>query len=494
MFIFEMANNHNGSVEHGLNIIRGIKAVCQNFDFEFAFKMQYRNLETFIHPDYKNNMEIKYIKRFSDTKLKENDYKILLDEMKKLGFKTICTAFDEDSVDLIIKHDFEIIKVASVSFTDWPLLEKIVQYDKPMILSTAGATLEEIDNVVNFLKNRNKQFSLMHCVAEYPTKTQNLQLNQIDLLKKLYPEIQIGYSTHEAPESTESVALAIAKGAAIFEKHVDIKEDGFSMNAYSSTPEQVEKWLESAQKALIACGEVDKRYEFSDSEINSLKSLSRGVFAKKDIKKGEIIERKDIFLAMPKFDNQLVANDLSKYKTFVAKVDIKTNEPLYNNNLEIKDTRKNVQNIIEKIQTFLTNSQITVPNRSYFELSHHYGIEKFEETGAAIIDCINREYCKKLLILLPNQKHPSHLHKLKEETFLILYGSAYINVDGVEKKCSKGDMVLVERGKKHSFWTEEGVIFEEISTTHYKDDSFYEEEAIINNKNRKTSLIFNNKS
>jgi N-acetylneuraminate synthase len=83
-----------------------------------------------------------------------------------------------------------------------------------------------------------------------------------------------------------------------------------------------------------------------------------------------------------------------------------------------------------------------------------------------------------------------HHHKKKEETFHVIYGDVTINLDGEEKAYRAGDMVVVERGVKHSFRSDNGAIFEEISTTHYKDDSFYEEEEILLNKDRKTEMTF----
>jgi sialic acid synthase SpsE len=273
LFIFELANNHNGSLEHGLKIIREIKEICTNYDFDFAFKLQYRDLDTFIHPDFVENKDIKFVKRFSETRINKEEFKIIKDEIKKLGFMAICTPFDEKSVDLILEHNFDVIKIASCSLTDWPLLEKIATCDKPLIASTAGASFEEIDNVVSFFKHRDKEISIMHCVADYPTKPENLQLNQIDMLKSRYLQMQIGYSTHEEPDSLESITIAIAKGASIFEKHVGVKINDKNLNTYSATPEQVDKWLKAAYKAFNACGDVNKRYTISEKEITDLRAL-----------------------------------------------------------------------------------------------------------------------------------------------------------------------------------------------------------------------------
>ena len=97
-----------------------------------------------------------------------------------------------------------------------------------------------------------------------------------------------------------------------------------------------------------------------------------------------------------------------------------------------------------------------------------------------IIDVINREYCKKLIIQLPRQKHPYHFHKKKEETFQILHGDLEIQKNGDPTYLKEGDIFLVEPGAWHKFSTLDGVIFEEISTTHYNNDSFYQDEYIHN--------------
>ena len=159
------------------------------------------------------------------------------------------------------KWHFDIIKIASCSFTDWPLLERIVQTDKPIIASTAGATLDEIDKVVSFFQNRQKRFALMHCVGEYPTKPDTLNLNQIDLLKQRYPGVTVGYSTHEEPDNMESIQIAMGKGASIFEKHVAVETEAFKKNEYSATPCQITRWLQSADRAYRMGGVVGTEIE-----------------------------------------------------------------------------------------------------------------------------------------------------------------------------------------------------------------------------------------
>ena len=490
LFIFEMANNHAGDLKHGVNIIREISKACKGFDLRFGFKLQYRNLDTFIHPDFKGRTDIKYIKRFEETRLNEDELRVLKSEIDNAGFISVCTPFDESSVDLIEKHNFSVIKIGSCSFTDWPLLERIALTDLPIIASVAGAALEEIDQVVTFFEHRTKQLCLMHCVGEYPTRKENLQLNQIDLLKKRYPEVTIGFSTHEEPDNVDSIKIAVAKGAKVFERHVAVESGKYSINAYSSIPAQINKWLEAARDAYRMGGAEGDRYLITEKERNDLRGLKRGVFAKADLKKDDKLSKNTVFYAIPCKEGQLAANDISKYIEYVLVKDLKADEAIYLKDLKIRNLREKVLKIIKNLKEIILNSHIALPDKVDLELSHHYGIERFEEWGAAILNCINREYCKKLIILLPKQKHPLHHHLKKEETFQVLYGSMDVTIGNEVKALKAGDMLTVERGVNHDFSSKEGVIFEEVSTTHYEDDSFYEDKRISNNEDRKTEMTF----
>ena len=95
-----------------------------------------------------------------------------------------------------------------------------------------------------------------------------------------------------------------------------------------------------------------------------------------------------------------------------------------------------------------------------------------------MVTCVNRSYCKKLVIQLPGQRHPSHYHKRKEETFQVLHGVLEMVVEGRRRTLYPGDIQLIQQGVWHEFWTDTGVIFEEISTTHFANDSYYEDKTI----------------
>ena len=96
-----------------------------------------------------------------------------------------------------------------------------------------------------------------------------------------------------------------------------------------------------------------------------------------------------------------------------------------------------------------------------------------------------------MIVLLPNQHHPEHYHKMKDETFIVLKGNLDINVNDEPSKLKEGDIIRIPRLTKHSFGTNEGCIFEEISTTHFDNDSFYIDRKISTKERneRKTNLI-----
>ena len=138
----------------------------------------------------------------------------------------------------------------------------------------------------------------------------------------------------------------------------------------------------------------------------------------------------------------------------------------------------------------LSEARVFLNSEFEVEYSHHYGVKNFRKTGVIIINVINREYCKKILVQLPGQMHPSHHHKLKEETFQVLYGSLNVWMEGREKVLFPGDICLVLPGVWHSFSTKTGCIFEEVSTTHYNNDSVYRDKKIndLKREERKTRV------
>lgn len=491
LVIFEMANNHMGDPAHGELVIRAFGNVAREFagNFQFAFKLQYRDLDTFIHPSFKGRSDVKYVKRFSETRLTDDQFQALIAIMRKEGFKVICTPFDEVSVGKIEAHGIDTIKIASCSFTDWPLLERVVKTDKPVIASTAGASLDEIDNFVAFFQHRKKDITVLHCVGEYPTPPEKFSIGQIALLKARYAGVKIGFSSHEPPDNVDAVKMALALGAEVLEKHVGVATEKYPLNAYSCSPEQIREWLAAAKLALAMLGSSE-RYTPSEEERKGLLSLKRGVFALKDIPEGQVLRSADVVFAFPPVPGQLTANEWSKYIRYTALEPIKADGPVMTSQVQPFHVREKVLSAVKAVKELLKAGNIVVPGRSGLEISHHYGMEHFAKFGLVMVTVVNREYCKKLLILLPGQNHPEQYHNKKEETFVILHGEMLLKLDGMESIARPGDVVTVERGVRHEFSTTTGVVFEEISSTHIIDDSFYTDPKIAANTERKTFLTY----
>ena len=491
LIIFELANNHMGDVNHGMEVIRRFSALSQEYqDFLFAFKLQFRDLETFIHESKKGSTSIRYVKRFEETNLSLGDFQRLLDEIRLRDFLTIATPFDEASVQRIVDLDLDLIKIASCSFTDWPLLEAVVQTNMPIVASTAGVNSENIDKVISFLSNREKEVAIMHCVGQYPTPDAELNIGQIEYLRNRYPELTIGYSTHEHPDNIDAVKLAVAMGARIFEKHVGIETEKFDLNGYSINTDQARLWLAAASSAMKMRGVANYRAKPSPSETEGLRELQRGVFAKRDIWEGDEIGAGDVYFAFPAEPRQYRANDWSKYSTFVATTNIKQDEDISQRNTVRQDDRSLVLEAASKVHQLISESGIVVPGGVDLELSHHYGMHAFEQFGLTLITVVNRAYCKKILVSLPNQVHPEQYHKIKAETFHVLFGEVHLTLDDIESLYRPGDVVHIEPGVRHKFVSKTGAIIEEISSTHVQDDSHYTDDAITENLNRKTRLRY----
>ncbi len=477
LFVLDLANNHQGSVEHGLKIIRECGKIVRKHNVRAAIKFQFRQLDSFIHPDHKENSDNKHIPRFLSTRLSQSDWKTLFDAVKEEGMLTMCTPFDNESVPVITSMGFDFIKVASCSAKDWPLLEAVAEATMPVIVSTGGLDVSDVDRVSSFFEHRGIAHALMHCVSIYPIPKNDFNLNHIDTLKKRYRKLTIGWSTHEDPNETVPVQIAVAKGAKMFERHVGYETDKIKLNAYSSTPEQLDKWIEAYKYAVELCGASDIR-PVTEIERESLNGLQRGIYVKKGIKPRSVITKDDIYFAMPYTEGQLSSEHWQE--GMVATNAIKKDGAIMPSDVQTPKApaTKVLKDAIHQVKAMLNEASITLDSGFNIEFSHHYGIENFRETGALIVDCINREYCKKLIVVLPGQKHPVHYHKRKEETFQVLSGVFECEIDGHRRTLHPGATSVVLPGVWHRFWSDKGCIVEEVSTTHYNNDSVYNDRRI----------------
>jgi sialic acid synthase SpsE len=306
-----MTNNHLGSFERGLKIIHDHARIVRFNNVRAAIKLQFRDVDSFVHKAFRDRSDIRYIRRVSETKLSNAQCAELVEAIKKSGCIPMATPFDETSVDLCVKLDLPIIKIASADSNDWLLIERIAATKKPVIVSVGGTSLKDMDDMVTFFENRNIPLAINHCIAAYPHENGECELNQIDFLRQRYPNHTIGYSSHEHADWTTSVQIAFAKGARTFERHIDIEADGFPVAKYSSLPQQIDTWFKSFHQAAIFCGTSShERRQILQKETDYLDTYIRGVYAARDLPVGHQLEVDDVYLAIPLQKGQISTREL----------------------------------------------------------------------------------------------------------------------------------------------------------------------------------------
>jgi len=464
-YIFEMANNHQKSVAHAKSIIDDFWNLKQKYDINCGIKLQFRNLKTFIHKDYYNS-DLHYVKRFKDTELSKEEFAEIIDYIHSKNIISVATPFDNDSIKTFLDLNVQVLKIASCSNDDWPLLQDVAELDRKIIISTGGATIKHLRKVYSLFKSHNRDFSFLHCVAEYPTPPDKAFLGRISKLKDEFPDIEVGYSSHESPPDKSVIPYAVAMGASIIEKHIGKETDKIKLNKYSCTSDDFGKIFDEIS-FLNLCTKGD----FEPSE--SLSKLKRGIYAKRDIGVGDRVSEEDFYFAMPVqeyFDDASFIKSISGKKSLT---EIKKDSPIKNSYFKDENKDKALKILEEDFDLLLKKASVTISEKDDIEFSCHYGFDSFRTYGALILSKINRSYCKKIIALLPKQSHPEHHHLQKEECFELLYGDCTLTLNSKEIKLKKGEPILINKFVNHSFKTDNGCVLEEVSTTHIVGDSIY---------------------
>lgn len=331
LFVLELANNHWGSVKRGIKIIHDHASVARFNNIKAAIKLQFRDVEQFIHSAHKGRKDHRYIQKTETTKLGRDEFAHLVDAIRNYSCIPMATPFDEASVDLCIEFDMPIIKLASSDVNDWVLIEKIASTRRPTIASSGGASEKSLDELVQFFEKRDIPLAINHCVSLYPSEDGELELDQIDYLRNRYPNHIIGFSTHEYHDWTSSMLISYGKGARTWERHIDIAFEDVPVSSYCSLPEQCDTWFKAYHKAKEMCGGVTQtRRVISTRESEYLTSLVRGAFARHDLYPGYIFTKdgfeRDFYLAIPLQKGQLSCREVMSGEKLIAP--IRADEPL----------------------------------------------------------------------------------------------------------------------------------------------------------------------
>lgn len=327
LFVLELANNHWGRIERGLKIVRDFAAVVRANNVRAAIKLQFRDVESFIHPDHRDRTDVRYIKKTRDTELSWPELRRLVEAVREEGMVTMVTPFDEASVDRCVEFGVDILKIASSDIRDRSLLRKMAAAGKPVIASSGGADERHIDELVHFFTSRRVPFALNHCVSLYPSEDGELELNQIDYLRARYPGITVGLSTHEHRDWHDSIVIAYAKGARTFERHIDIDWEDVPVSPYCTLPEQADAWFKAFRKAREMCGSPGvARRCVPEKERRYLDALVRGVYLRRDFPAGHVLTDADVFLAVPLMQGQVSCREFATGEMLTRP--LRANEPL----------------------------------------------------------------------------------------------------------------------------------------------------------------------
>jgi pseudaminic acid synthase len=324
-FIAEISSNHNGSLTQAKRLIK--TAQMHGAD---AVKLQTYTPSTMTIKSSKNDFRIKggpwngntLWNLYEKAQTPFNWHKELFDYAKKLKIICFSTPFDETAVDLLESLNCPFYKVASFEMNHIPLIKKIAQTKKTIIISTGMANLKEIDIAYKAAKENGAQkIILLYCVSNYPSKISDFNFNNIRILKERY-KCKVGFSDHSTDNKV--VAAAIAAGAEVVEKHVALEgqKKGFDL-AFSLKGKEIKEYAQVIKDTSLMMG---KKYFFRNKSENQSLQFRRSIYAVSNIKKGEKFTKKNIRVIRPGFGAQPLYFEklINKKSPF----DIKSETPL----------------------------------------------------------------------------------------------------------------------------------------------------------------------
>ncbi len=214
-------------------------------------------------------------------------------EKKMIPFSTVHIIED---IDFLLNLGVDVFKIASIDCNHLPLLKEVAKVNKPMLISTGMATIEEIDETIETVVSAgNKQLVILHCVSCYPPKPEIINLQNLTLLKERYG-FQIGYSDHSM--SNDFTLAALALGSCVVEKHITLDRNMHGPDhPFALEPKDMINLVESVRSVESALGK--KQRILSSEELAARKMIRRSIVARRDIKNGEIIERNMVKFSRP---------------------------------------------------------------------------------------------------------------------------------------------------------------------------------------------------
>ena len=296
--IAEIGHNHQGSVEKARELILAAKE-C-GVDAVKLQKRDNRGLYTraaYEAPyDHENSFGSTYGEHREALELGRDAYTELQRAARDAGVTLFATAFDRASADLLAELEMPAYKIASGDLQNTPLLKHVASIGKPMLVSTGGATMEDIDRAVEAITAVNTQICLLQCTAVYPAAAEELELRVITTLRERYPELVIGLSDHQDGIAMSLVAYML--GARVMEKHFTLSHTlKGTDHAFSLMPEGMRKLVRDLRRVPAALGDGEKRP--LPSEEPALRKMGKVLVAARDLEPGHVLAEGDVVARSP---------------------------------------------------------------------------------------------------------------------------------------------------------------------------------------------------
>lgn len=227
----------------------------------------------------------------------KEDYQELCDYCKEVGIDFMSTPFDYASADYLDSM-VDIYKISSSDLSNTPFIRHIAKKGKPIYISAGAAYLSEVEEAVRLIKSEgNNNICVLHCVLSYPTINENANLRVIQTLKKVFPDIQVGYSDHTMPDDNMAILTAAwMLGADVIEKHFTLNKNLTGNDHYhAGDPDDFKKFVHNVDVLMDALGSDEKTV--FPCEMTPRREARRSLVLTRDMKAGEVITEKDL---MPK--------------------------------------------------------------------------------------------------------------------------------------------------------------------------------------------------
>jgi sialic acid synthase len=296
--IAEIGHNHQGSLEQAEGLLREAAGAGAH-----AAKLQKRDNKTlFTKAMYsqayegRNSFGPTYGQHREALEFGHGEFTRLAELASELNLDLFSTAFDIPSVDFLVEIDVPAIKIASADVTNIPLLRYAAETRKPLVVSTGGASMEEVRCACDTILPINSNLALLQCTAIYPAAPADLNLAVISRYRTEYPDVVVGFSGHDLGPEMSWIAYAL--GARVIEKHFTLDHAARgSDHHFSLDPVQLAELCSGLERTQIAIGSDLKRC--STTEAPTVLKMGKKLVAARDLPAGHVLSERDVACKSP---------------------------------------------------------------------------------------------------------------------------------------------------------------------------------------------------